>query len=54
MNEGNRAGRREICRYVNECRVNEGKYVDMLRPWETCENKRGVRETKKKRASNEY
>ena len=45
MNEGNRAGRSEICRYVNECRVNEGKYVDMLRPREMCENKRRVRET---------
>ena len=49
MNEGNRAGRREICRHVNESRVNEGKYVDMLRPWGTFENKRGVRETKKKK-----
>ena len=30
MNEDNRAGRREMCRYVNKCRVNVGKYVDML------------------------
>ena len=49
MNEGNRAGRSVICRYVNECRVNEGKYVDMLWPRETCENKREVRELKKKK-----
>ena len=54
MKEGNRAGRRKICRNANEYRVNKVKYVGMLRPWETCENKRGVRDTKKKRTSNEY
>ena len=30
MSDGNRVGRREICRYVNKCKVNERKYVDML------------------------
>ena len=30
MNEGKWAGEREICRHVNECRVNEGKYVGIL------------------------
>ena len=30
MSEGNRVGRREVCRYVNKYKVNEMKYVDML------------------------
>ena len=30
MNEGKWAEEGKICRYVNKCRVDEGKYVGML------------------------